>query len=136
MFYLFLFLIILIIAIFLIINGIKALKNQNAPVDISNLRPFLCSVTNYRKSDGKLVRGDCEFAFNENLFIISQNDEKIINEIDSIYYFDIWEYKDETYFKIVMRSKTEYVFKSISFEADKISDYLTIKGIKIEDNRE
>lgn len=136
MFYLLLFIGIIAFAIFLIIKGIKALKNQNAPVDMSNLRPFLCSVSKYRKDDGKLVRGDCTFAFEDNSFIISQGDEKIVNDIDSIYYFDIWEHKDETYFKIVMRSHTEYIFKSIRFESDKIADYLKPKGIKIEDNRE
>ena len=135
MIYLLLFVGIVIFAIFLIINGIKALKNQNAPVDVSNLRPFLCSVSKYRKSDGKLVRGDCAFAFEDNLFVFYQDAEKISNEIDSIYYFDKWEHKDETYFKIVMRSHTEYIFKSIHFEADKIADYLKEKGIKIEDNR-
>lgn len=136
MFYLLLFIGIIAFAIFLIVSGIKGIKNQNAPVDMSNLRPFLCSVSKYRKNDGKVVRGDCTFAFEDNSFIISQGDEKIVNDINSIYYFDIWEHKDETYFKIVMRSHTEYIFKSIHFESDKIADYLKPKGIKIEDNRE
>ena len=118
------------------INGINALKIQNAPVDVSNLRPFLCSVSNLRKKDGNVVRGDCTFALEDDLFVISQDAEKIENNIESIYYFDIWDYKDETYFKIVMRSHTEYVFKSIHFEADKIADVLKTKGVKIEDNRE
>lgn len=110
-------------------------NKQHAPAEIENLRPFLCSVSNLRKKDGNVVRGDCTFAFDDNLFIISQGDEKIVNEIDSIYYFDIWEHKDDTYFKIRMRSHTEYTFKSVYFEADKIGDYLKTKGIKVEDNR-
>lgn len=117
-------------------NKTKKQNNQNEASDIENLRPFLCSVSKLRKKDGNVNRGDCAFAFNENLFVISQGDEKIENEIESIYYFDIWEYKDETYFKIRMRSATEYVFKSIRFEADKIAKYLKTKNIKIEDNRE
>lgn len=123
-------------AIFLIIQGIKNIKINSAPADVSNLRPFICSVSNTRKKDGNIVNGDCEFVFNDNLFIIKQNNEQIENEIESIYYVDIWEYKDDTFFKIVMRSHTEYIFKSIHFEADKISEFLGKKGIKIEDNRQ
>ena len=125
-----------IILFFIKIIRTMSTNKQHAPAKIKNLRPFLCSVSNLRKKDGNVVRGDCMFAFDDNLFIISQSDEKIINDIDSIYYFDVWEHKDETYFKIVMRSHTEYIFKSIRFEADKIADYLKQKGIKIEDNRE
>lgn len=133
MFYLFLFVLIVFFAIFLILKGIK---KQSAPASIENLTTFLISVSKYRKKDGKLVRGDCAFAFNESLFIIRQENEQIENNVDSIYYFDIWKYKDETYFKIVMRSHLEYTFKSIYFESDKIANYLRTKGVKIEDNRE
>lgn len=136
MFYLFLFIAILIFAIFAIKSGIQALLNQSAPADIENLKPFLCSVSNLRKKDGNVKKGDCVISFDDVSFVISQGEEKIENDIESIYYFDIWDYKDETYFKIRMRSKTEYIFKSIHFEADKIARYLRQKGIKIEDNRE
>ncbi len=124
------------LAVFAIKKGIDGLKNQTAPADIENLKPFLCSVSKLRKKDGNIKRGDCAVVFEDDLFVISQNDEKIENEIESIYYFDIWEHKDETYFKICMRSRIEYIFKSIRFEADKIADYLKTKGVKIEDNRE
>lgn len=136
MFYLFLFIAILIFAIFAIKSGVQALLNQSAPADIENLKPFLCSVSNLRKKDGNVKKGDCVISFDDVSFVISQSEEKIENDIESIYYFDIWDYKDETYFKIRMRSKTEYIFKSIHFEADKIARYLRQKGIKIEDNRE
>lgn len=136
MFYLFLFFGIVAFAIFAIKKGIEGLKNQNASADIENLKPFLCSVSKLRKKDGNIKRGDCAITFEENLFFIIQGEEKIENEIESIYYFDIWEHKDETYFKICMRSHIEYIFKSIRFEADKIADFLKTKGVKIEDNRE
>lgn len=105
------------------------------PLDIENLQPFLCSVSKYRKKDGKIERGECSIEFTDNVFQIKQNNQTIENEIDSIYYFDIWEHKDETYFKFFMRSHIEYIFKSVHFEADKISTYLKTKGVKIEDNR-
>lgn len=133
MFYLFLFIAILIFAIKL---GVQVLLNQSATSDIENLKPFLCSVSKLRKKDGNVKRGDCTITFEDNLFFIIQDEEKIENEIESIYYFDIWDYKDETYFKICMRSHIEYIFKSIRFEADKIADFLKTKGVKIEDNRE
>lgn len=136
MFYLFLFIAILIFAIFAIKSGVQVLLNQSVPADIENLKPFLCSVSNLRKKDGSVKKGDCAISFDSVSFVISQNEEKIENDIESIYYFDIWDYKDETYFKIRMHSKTEYIFKSIHFESDKIARYLRQKGIKIEDNRE
>lgn len=137
MFYLFLFIAIFIaILIFAIKLGVQVLLNQSATSDIENLKPFLCSVSKLRKKDGNVKRGDCTITFEDNLFFIIQDEEKIENEIESIYYFDIWDYKDETYFKICMRSHIEYIFKSIRFEADKIADFLKTKGVKIEDNRE
>lgn len=125
------FLLIVVVAIFFFCKS-----NKQETFDLENLRPFLCSVSKYRKKDGKIERGECQIFFDENSFVIKQNDEQITNEIDSIYYFDIWEYKDETYFKIKMRSATEYIFKSIRFEYEKISKFLSSKGVKIEDNRE
>lgn len=130
------FLLLPISIILYIIGFIKNLFNKDVKDDdIKNLTPYLCSISNLRKKDGQVKKGDCIITFEDNSFIISQNEEKIINNIDSIYYLDIWDYKDDTYFKIVMSSHTEYIFKSIYFEADKISDYLKTKGVKIEDNR-
>lgn len=134
-----LFFVLLILLIKALINYLfkpHLQKIQNKPADIENLKPFLCSVSNLRKKDGNVKKGDCVISFDGVSFVISQSEEKIENDIESIYYFDIWDYKDETYFKIRMRSKTEYIFKSIHFEADKIARYLRQKGIKIEDNRE
>lgn len=129
------FLSIIFIFILLIIFVVYAICRPD-PIEIDNLRPFLCSASKLRKKDGNIKRGDCVIIFEDDLFFIIQNEEKIENEIKSIYYFDIWEYKNEIYFKFRMRSLTEYIFKSIHFEADKIANYLKTKGVKIEDNRE
>ena len=125
----------IVIIILLAIAFVVYAVTRPEPLDIENLQPFLCSVSKYRKKDGKIERGECSIEFADNMFQIKQDDKTIENEIDSIYYFDIWEHKNETYFKIFMRSHTEYIFKSVHFEADKISTYLKTKGVKIEDNR-
>lgn len=98
-------------------------------------KPFFTSASKTRKGDGNIKRGNCEIEFKAGIFCIKQDEEIIENSIDSIYYFDIWDYKNDTYFKFRMNSLTEYIFKSIYFDADKISDYLKQYGIKIEDNR-
>lgn len=125
----------IVIIILLAIAFVVYAVTRPEPLYIENLQPFLCSVSKYRKKDGKIERGECSIEFADNMFQIKQDDKTIENEIDSIYYFDIWEHKNETYFKIFMRSHTEYIFKSVHFEADKISTYLKTKGVKIEDNR-
>lgn len=99
-------------------------------------KPFFVSASKLRKTDGHIKRGNCEIEFKKDIFCIKQNDQTIENSVESIYYFDIWDYKDDTYFKIRMRSMTEYIFKSVYFDADKISDYLKPYEIKIEDNRD
>lgn len=97
--------------------------------------PFFISASKCRKKYGQIKRGDCIVEFDEDVFYIKQGDEIIKNNVDSIYCFDIWDYKDDTYFKIQMKSKTEYKFKSIYFDADKISEYIRKYDIEIEDNR-
>lgn len=96
---------------------------------------YFISCDKYRKKDGNIERGDCQILFTDENFLIKQDTEIIKNKISSIYYFDIWEYEEKTYFKIRMRSLTEYIFGAIDFEADEIANYLKTFNIKIEDNR-
>jgi hypothetical protein len=88
-----------------------------------------------RKSDGNIVKGDCVITFEDDTFIIIQGDETIQNNLSSIYYLDIWEYKNEIYYKFVMRSHNEYTLKSLYDEIEIISQQLAQRHIKIEDNR-
>lgn len=89
-----------------------------------------------RNKDGDVIRGKCEIEFVDDKFIIRQENEQIVNEISSVYYFGIWEYEDSTYFKIVMRSHCEYMFESQYFECEKIAKIFNEKGIRIQDDRE
>ena len=102
---------------------------------IKTFDSYFISCDKYRKKDGNIERGDCQILLNAENFLIKQDTEIIKNKISSIYYFDIWEYEEKTYFKIRMRSLTEYIFGAIEFEADEIANYLKTFDIKIEDNR-
>ena len=128
------FLLILAILIITIVFVVVAVCRPE-PLDVANLRPLVCSISKYRKKDGNVERGECSIDFSNDSFFIKQGTEQIENKIDSIYYFDIWEHQEETFFKFRMRSSAEYIFKSIHFEADKISQFLKSKNIKVEDNR-
>lgn len=94
-------------------------------------KSFFLSVDNIRKKDGKLKRGECEIEFFDNTFQIRQGSEIIEYNIDSIYYFDIWEFKDNTYFKFRMRSLNEIKFCSQHFEWMYISKLLKKRGITV-----
>lgn len=96
---------------------------------------YFIKASDYRNKDGKVERGNCVLEFDEETFYIKQNEEIIENPITSIYLFDIWEYEDRTYFKIQMRSRTEYMFSSNNNEEEEISSILEDYDIKIEDNR-
>lgn len=107
--------------------------------DFNYIRTFdsyFISCDKYRKKDGNVERGDCQILFTGEYFLIKQDTEIIKNKVSSIYYFDIWEYEERTYFKFRMRSLTEYIFGATEFEADEIANYLKTCSIKIEDNRE
>lgn len=129
--------------VFVISLIIDTIKNRNVifinekdyKEDKNAFKSYFLGVDSLRKSDGNVQRGECEIIFEDENFKIKQNEEIIENSIQSIYYFDIWEYKDDTYFKFRMRSGAEYKFCSQHFEADKIAKMLAEKGIKIEDNR-
>ena len=90
-----------------------------------------------RKKDGNIIKGDCtlEIDSTNDTFTIIQGEETINNNISSIYYFDIWRFKDEYYYKFVMRSHNEYMFKDIDTEVDVIADQLDYLNIEIKDNR-
>jgi len=102
---------------------------------IKSFDTYFINCDNYRKKDGNVERGECQILFDDKTFLIQQDREIIKNNISSIYYFDIWEYEEHTYFKIRMRSLTEYKFGAIEFEADEIANYLRSMNITIEDNR-
>jgi len=114
----------------------KTAKTKES-IDTSNIvfKSYFLSTDKIRKKDGELKRGDCKIEFIDDRFIIRQDNEKIENLIESIYYFGIWEYKDNNYFKFRMRNLNELKFCSQYFEADKIADLLRKRGIKIEDDR-
>ena len=88
-----------------------------------------------RKKDGNITRGECVIEIDNEIFTIIQGDETITNNIASIYYFDIWRYKGEIYYKFYMRSHNEYMFKDIDTEVDVIADQLDYLNIEIKDNR-
>lgn len=111
-------------------------ENKNNNDSEKSFKSFFLSSDKYRKKDDTLERGECEIEFTENEFIIKQGENKIENLIDSIYFFDIWTFKDDTYFKFRMRDLNELKFRSDYFEADKISKLLETKDVKIEDNRD
>lgn len=110
-------------------------QNLNDFDFVKTFDSYFISCDKYRKKDGNIERGDCQILFTDENFLIKQDTEIIKNKISSIYYFDIWEYEEKTYFKIRMRSLTEYIFGAIDFEADEIANYLKTFNIKIEDNR-
>ena len=87
-----------------------------------------------RKKDGNIIKGDCtlEIDSTNDTFTIIQGEETINNNISSIYYFDIWRFKDEYYYKFVMRSHNEYMFKDIYGEVEEIKNELDYLNIKIE----
>lgn len=110
--------------------------NKNNNDSEKSFKSYFLSSDKYRKKDDTLERGECEIKFTENEFIIKQGENKIENLIDSIYYFDIWIFKDITYFKFRMRDLNELKFRSEYFETDEIIKILEAKDIKIEDNRD
>jgi len=97
-------------------NAQKTLiKNQELIQEFTNnskdFNLFFIKASNYRKKDDKLTnKADCTLKFDEDKFYIIQNDKQIENNIHSIYEFRFWEYKNDSYFVIQMRSKTEYMF--------------------------
>ena len=120
------------------IIGIKlVVPEKKITADINNmeLSPEFVKCSKFRKKDGIINKGACSIKFENDKFYILQDDNKIENDINSIYYLDIWDHKDDTYFKIRMRSLTEYIFKSVYFDADKMKDVAEHYQIKIEDNR-
>ncbi len=115
----------------------KTENTKNTVNDIFSVKSYFLSSDRYRKKDGKVERGDCEIIIKNDNFYIKQNDEIIENYLGSVYLFDIWEYKKDTYFKFQMSSGNDYKFCSQNFEADKIADYFRKNdiAIEIEDNR-
>lgn len=97
-------------------------------------KSFFLSVDTVRKKDGNLKRGECEIEIFDDVFQIRQGSEILEYYIDSIYYFGIWEYKDNIYFKFRMRSLNEIKFCSQYFECGRIAAILKKKGIKIEED--
>lgn len=113
----------------------KEEKEQRGQKLQKEIRPHFVKASSFRKKDGIIKAGECLLDFNEDNFLIKQDNQIIENKISSIYLLDIWEYKDDTYFKIVMRSHTEYMFISMNFEADSVLEILSKLDVIIEDNR-
>ena len=113
----------------------KEEKEQRGQKPQKEIRPHFVKASSFRKKDGIIKAGECLLDFNEDNFLIKQDNQMIENKISSIYLLDIWEYKDDTYFKIVMRSHTEYMFISMNFEADSVLEILSKLDVIIEDNR-
>lgn len=126
---------ILVFIISFSIDAIKCHTNTDKAEDLTNFKSYFLGLDELRKKDGNVQRGDCEIEFKETEFLIKQNDEIIANGISSIYCYEIWEYKEDTYFKFRMRSGTEYKFCSQYFEADKILNIMQKYNISIEDDR-
>lgn len=100
-----------------------------------NYEVYFVSCSQYRKKDGEIEKGKCLLFLNDEHFWFEQNQETIYNNIKSIYYFDIWEYKEKIYCKFCMRSFPEYIFGVTNSEASEIANFLKNNEIKIEDNR-
>lgn len=151
---LFLLLSIVILPVAIIFMIIEAIRNKtpiytpakitmpapakNNTVDLTNITTYFVknNLLKPRKKDGNIIKGSCIIKFeNDKTFSIIQDEETINNNISSVYYLDIWEYKDETYYKFVMRSHNEYTLKEIDNEVEIISQQLAQNGINIEDNR-
>ncbi len=117
-------------------KGFNAYKTTNIN-DILNaeIPMFFMKASEYRKKDTKLKnKEDCTFKTENELFYIIQGDNKIENNIGSIYRMEFWTYEEYTYVSIVMRSHIEYMF-SIDDEATTFLFKLANKfDIKIEDN--
>lgn len=114
------------------------IKNTNNLIDDTGnniFNTYFIKASNYRNKDGKIEKGNCVIEFNEENFYIKQGEKNIENPITSIYLFDIWEYEERIYFKMQMRSHTEYIFSSTNNEENKISALLSNYDVKIEDNR-
>ncbi len=127
---------IVIFIVLFTIDAIKVHSNTAGSDEINVFKSYFLGLEELRKKDGNVNRGDCEIEFKDDKFYIKQDDQFITNDISSIYYFGIWEYKEDTYFKFRMRSGTEYKFCSQHFEADKIPNLMQKYNISIEDDRE
>lgn len=124
-----------LILISLLVLLVSLFKTKKEKKGQEELKPHFVKASSFRKKDGIINAGECLLEFNEDTFLIKQDDQIVENKISSIYLLDIWEYKDDTYFKIVMRSHTEYMFVSMHFEADSVLEILSKLDVIIEDNR-
>jgi hypothetical protein len=129
-------LIVLVIVIFLTIFFVSELTNKQENTENIVLKPIFIKATNYRKKDDVLQKAECSIEFNNQEIFIKQNDKKIVNNISSIYEVRIWEYKDNTYFAIKMKSHTEYMFLSQHFEHDKLLKFAKKFKFGLDDCRE
>ncbi len=82
---------------------------------------FFVKASSYRKKDDKLDKDVCTLTFKGDSFFIEQGDKKIENLIKSIYTFRWWDYKDDEYFAIKMRSHSDYMFRVDSKVNDKLA---------------
>lgn len=115
----------------------QQIKNgtYNRPTGIKKLKSFYLGNAKLRKKDGNIVRGDCEIIFENTTFKIKQGEEIVENAIDSIYQLDLWKYDGLTYFKIFMRSHTDYKFEDTTGIANQMISIARFNGIDIDDNR-
>lgn len=117
------------------ITNISKTNEQPEQISETEFLSYFLSSDKYRKKDDVLERGECKIKIFAGDFTINQDDKKIENLIDSIYYFGIWDFKNETYFKFRMKDLNEIKFKSINSEVEQIAALLKSKGVKIEDDR-
>ena len=120
-----------------IISIVFAFKTDLSPEKLQNINTFLVKndTIKPRKKDGNIQKGDVKLCFADDVFKIVQGEEIIENKIQSIRYLDIWKYEGDIYFKIAMRSHTEYIFKNTKDELSIISEFLKKNNIEIQDNR-
>lgn len=84
---------------------------------------YFVKATNYRKKDDILNKNNCILRFEDEKFFIIQDNKKIENNINSLYKFRFWEYKNHDYFAITMKSHNEYMFGL----NDKTTEHLLIR---------
>ena len=118
-------------------------NNQNVNIGIpeSKDKTFKCFCVNpdehvHRDNDGNLTRGETEIIISDEFVTIKQNSELVKYGLNSIYYFGIWTYEEETYFKFRMRNLNEYKFRDDNKAVDNIIDILDDLEVKIEDDRD
>ncbi len=98
--------IIFIVAILLIIQGIKSAKK---PLKIE-IKPVFVSGNKNHNEITKIQKGQCTLKFEDGKFWIIQGENQIEDISADIYHIRVWKFKGSLYMAIRMKTHSEYMF--------------------------